>query len=173
VLAEARKFGICLTIAHQSLKQLDDQLVSLILGNAQTQVFFRASRQDSERLSKEAMNIVEQLYERDDHLLQEPENKFTLNEMWEVAFHNLASLQAREAYVMVKGVMEHPELMRTLDNPREPAIEYPFDENYEAIDELQEKHRAGRAELEKRIKKFLKKDDDDEEPPDDLGLIDG
>ncbi|MBN2082528.1 type IV secretion system DNA-binding domain-containing protein [bacterium] len=172
VLAEARKFGICLTIAHQSLKQLEDQLVSLILGNAQTQVFFRVSRQDSERLSKEAINIVEQLYERDDHLLQEPENKFTLNEMWEVAFHNLASLQAREAYVMVKGVMEHPELMRTLDNPTEAAIEYPYDAKYVAIDELREKHRASRAELEKRIKKFLNKDDNDDDPPEDLGFID-
>ena len=90
VLGEARKFGICLTMAHQSLKQLDDKLISLILGNAQTQVYFRVSRQDAERLSKEAMNIVEQLYERDDHLIQEPEHKFTLNEMWEVAFHNLA-----------------------------------------------------------------------------------
>ena len=31
VLAEARKFGLCLTMAHQSLKQLDDKLVALIL----------------------------------------------------------------------------------------------------------------------------------------------
>jgi type IV secretory pathway TraG/TraD family ATPase VirD4 len=38
VLTEARKFGLCLTMAHQSLKQLDDKLVSLILGNAQLQV---------------------------------------------------------------------------------------------------------------------------------------
>jgi type IV secretory pathway TraG/TraD family ATPase VirD4 len=172
VLAEARKFGICLTIAHQSLKQLDDQLVSLILGNAQTQVFFRVSRQDAERLSKEAMNIVEQLYERDDHLIQEPEQKFTLNEMWEVAFHNLATLQAREAFVTVKGVMEHPEKMRTLDNPREPAIKYPFDERYMSLAELRAGHLSDRGKLEKRIKGFNKRDDaDDSAPPADLDFI--
>jgi len=53
VLTEARKFGLCLPMAHQSLKQLDDRLVSLILGNAQTQIYLRVSRQDAERLSKE------------------------------------------------------------------------------------------------------------------------
>ncbi len=176
VLAEARKFGICLTMAHQSLKQLDDKLISLILGNAQTQVFFRVSRQDAERLSKEAMNIVEQLYERDDHLIQEPEHKFTLNEMWEVAFHNLATLQAREAYVTVKGIMEHPEKMRTLDNPQEPAIKYPFDERYKSLPDLKAGHSRDRANLERQIKEFTKReggDDSNGEPPADLGFLDG
>ncbi|MCH7471357.1 TraM recognition domain-containing protein [bacterium] len=69
MLAEARKFGLCLTMAHQNLKQLNDKLGSLILGNAQTQVYFRVSRQDAEQLSKESANIVEQLYEREDHLM--------------------------------------------------------------------------------------------------------
>jgi hypothetical protein len=118
------------------------------------------------------MNIVEQLYERDEHLLQEPENKFTLNEMWEVAFHNLATLQAREAYVTVKGVMEHPEKMRTLDNPREPAIKYPFDERYGSLAGLRENHARSREALEKQIRNFNKRDDDqDSEPPEDLGFI--
>lgn len=174
VLAEARKFGICLTIAHQSLKQLDDALVSLILGNAQTQVFFRVSRQDAERLSKEAMNIVEQLYDRDEHLLQEPEQKFTLNEMWEVAFHNLATLQAREAFVTVKGVMEHPEKMRTLDNPTEPAIQYPYDERYKSLSVLKARHFNDREELEVEIKEFTKREagnDSEGEPPADLEFL--
>lgn len=112
--------------------------------------------QNAERLSKEAMNIVEQLYERDDHLIQEPEQKFTLNEMWEVAFHNLATLQAREAFVTVKGVMEHPEKIRTLDNPREPAIKYPFDERYMSLAELRESHARVREALESRIKNYTR-----------------
>lgn len=93
VLTEARKFGLCLTMAHQSLKQLDDKLVALILGNAQTQVYFRVSRQDAERLAKESSNMKAQLEAKEDHLMQEPVSKFSLSEMWEVAFHNLASLQ--------------------------------------------------------------------------------
>jgi hypothetical protein len=43
VLTEARKFRLCLTMAHQSLKQLDAKLVSLILANAQLQVQVSAS----------------------------------------------------------------------------------------------------------------------------------
>ena len=66
VLAEARKFGLCLTMAHQSLKQVDDKLAALILGNAQTQVYFRVGRQDAERLAKESANIIEQLIEQDE-----------------------------------------------------------------------------------------------------------
>ena len=54
MLAEARKFGLCLTLAHQSLKQVNDTLAALILGNAQTQVYFRVGRQDAERLAKES-----------------------------------------------------------------------------------------------------------------------
>jgi len=133
--------------------------VSLILGNAQTQVFFRVSREDAERLSKEAMNIVEQLYERDHSLMQEPEHKFTLNEMWEVAFHNLSRLKAKEAFVMVKGEMDHPERMRTLDNPREPAIDYPYDDRYFSLSELKSDHALIRMALENEIAKFNRDDE--------------
>lgn len=121
-LTEVREIFRCLTMAHQSLKQLDDKLVSLILGNAQTQVYFRVSRQDAEQLSKESANIVEQLYEREDHLIQEPEYKFTLSEPWEVAFQNMARLRQRKAKVMIKGPMDALELMRTQDNPVRPPI---------------------------------------------------
>ena len=148
-------------------------MVSLILGNTQIQVFFRVSRQDAELLSKEAMNIVDQLYERDTHLMQEPEQKFTLSEMWEVAFHNLSRLQAREAYVMVKGIMDHPERMRTLDNPTGPQMTFPFDESYLSLPDMKAKHAHVRQELEKRIESFNREEElDDTEAPDDLEFFD-
>ncbi len=139
VLAEARKFGLCLTMAHQSLKQVDDKLAALILGNAQTQVYFRVGRQDAERLAKESANIVEQLIEQDENepLMQERERKFSMNELWEAAFHQLARLEPRKAYVMVKGAMEHPELIRTIDNPMGKSVKFPYGESAVTLDELE------------------------------------
>lgn len=130
VLTEARKFGLCLTMAHQSLKQLDDKLVSLILGNAQTQVYFRTARDDAERLAKESANIIKDLTEQEDRLMQEPERKLSLSEMWEVAFHSLARLPARNAFVMVKGAMEYPEKIQTLDNPYARPTKFEYSELY-------------------------------------------
>lgn len=138
VLAEARKFGLCLTMAHQSLKQVDDRLASLILGNAQTQVYFRVGRQDAERLAKESANIIEQLIEQDESepLMQERERKFSMYELWEAAFHSLARLEPRKAYVMVKGAMEHPELIRTITNPAAKSVKFPHGEGYAKLEAL-------------------------------------
>jgi hypothetical protein len=155
VLTEARKFGLCLTMAHQSLEQLDDKLVALILGNAQTQVYFRVGRADAERLAKESANIIRQLQDKQDHLLQEPENKFTLQEMWEVAFHGLARLSQRQAYVMVKGAMEHPEKIRTLDNPVGRPVQFPYSEAYMPLDQLEAQARERREEIDAAVMAYL------------------
>jgi hypothetical protein len=47
ILSEARKFGLHLTLAHQSLSQLQTRLSGAI-GNIQTKVLFGMSRQDAE-----------------------------------------------------------------------------------------------------------------------------
>jgi hypothetical protein len=178
VLTEARKFGLCLTMAHQSLKQLDDRLVSLILGNAQTQVYFRVSRQDAERLAKEAENIVEKMTSQDDVLVQEMEHKFTLQELWEIAFHNLSRLEFRKAYVMIKGVFDHPELIRTTDTPFIEKTEFPFSEDYSTLDNLDSSYKARKDGIEIVLKEYAKKDEkkpeskDDEKPPENLGFLD-
>ncbi len=175
VLAEARKFGLCLTMAHQSLKQLDDKLISLILGNAQTQIYFRVSRQDAERLSKESENMLENLQARDDHLLQEPENKFTLMELWEVAFHKLSRLEFRHAYVFVKGVMEHPELIRTLDNPLRGYTDFVYSDDYVSMEALEQSYKERRKQLNVEILKHLMRDKTQEkeeiETPEDLKFL--
>ena len=54
VLSEARKYGLSLTMAHQTLAQVSSELRSLILGNAGIQVYFRLNRQDAQLLAKEA-----------------------------------------------------------------------------------------------------------------------
>jgi hypothetical protein len=54
VLSEARKYGLSLIMAHQTLEQIPKELRSVILGNAGIQVYFRMNRQDAELLAKEA-----------------------------------------------------------------------------------------------------------------------
>lgn len=54
VLSEARKYGLSLVMAHQTLAQVSDELRSIILGNTGIQVYFRVNRQDAQVLAKEA-----------------------------------------------------------------------------------------------------------------------
>ena len=156
VLAEARKFGLCLTMAHQSLKQVDDKLASLILGNAQTQVYFRVGREDAERLAKESANIISQLIEQDEPpLMQERERKFAMNELWEAAFHSLARLEPRKAYVMIKGAMEHPELIRTIDNPVSKTVKFQYGETYSKLEALDATLKQRGKDIEQETQSYL------------------
>ncbi|MCC7139431.1 MAG: type IV secretory system conjugative DNA transfer family protein [Planctomycetes bacterium] len=50
ILAEARKFGLTLTVAHQYLQQLRPEVLDAVLGNVGTVVALRVGAQDAERL---------------------------------------------------------------------------------------------------------------------------
>ena len=54
ILSEARKYGLSLVMAHQTLAQIPEELRSLILGNAALQVFFRVNRHDASLLARES-----------------------------------------------------------------------------------------------------------------------
>lgn len=53
MLAEMRKYHLCLTLAHQHLGQLSPSVRDAVLGNAGTVVTFRLGPEDAEVLSKE------------------------------------------------------------------------------------------------------------------------
>lgn len=53
-MAEARKYKLSLTLAHQNLSQLPEKLRASILGNCGLQAYFRISRLDAELLAKES-----------------------------------------------------------------------------------------------------------------------
>ncbi len=53
VFAEARKYGLSLTVAHQYLEQVADPIRAAIFGNVGTLVAFRVGAQDAERLARE------------------------------------------------------------------------------------------------------------------------
>lgn len=53
LLAEGRRFGCSLVLAHQTLAQLSSKMRSMILGNVGTKVVFRSGREDGATLSKD------------------------------------------------------------------------------------------------------------------------
>ena len=53
ILAEGRRFGFSLVLAHQTLAQLSPKMRSLILGNVGTKFVFRVGRDDAATLSKD------------------------------------------------------------------------------------------------------------------------
>ncbi|MBI5511436.1 MAG: type IV secretion system DNA-binding domain-containing protein [Deltaproteobacteria bacterium] len=53
LLAEARKYGLGLVLAHQHLAQLDEGLTSALLGNCGTLVTFRVGAEDAGLLARE------------------------------------------------------------------------------------------------------------------------
>lgn len=53
ILSEARKYKLCLTLAHQYLGQLDEKLKEAIFGNVGTIICFKVGIEDAEILAKE------------------------------------------------------------------------------------------------------------------------
>lgn len=53
LLSEARKYRLCLTLAHQYLEQISPQILAAVLGNCGTLVAFRVGASDADRLSPE------------------------------------------------------------------------------------------------------------------------
>lgn len=56
VLAEARKYRLCLTLSHQYLDQLSPEVRQAVFGNAGTMITFRIGHTDAELLAKEFAN---------------------------------------------------------------------------------------------------------------------
>jgi type IV secretory pathway TraG/TraD family ATPase VirD4 len=53
MLSESRKYGLCLTLAHQYLGQLDEKLREAIFGNVGTVICFKVGIEDAELFEKE------------------------------------------------------------------------------------------------------------------------
>ena len=55
MFSELRKFKIGLTLAHQYMYQLDDEIRHAILGNAGTIISFRVGTEDAQHMAKEML----------------------------------------------------------------------------------------------------------------------
>jgi len=53
ILSEARKYRLCLVLAHQYILQLEEEVAAAIFGNVGTIITFRIGAEDSEYLEKE------------------------------------------------------------------------------------------------------------------------
>ena len=99
ILSEARKYGLSLVMAHQSLSQIPDDLRGLILSSAGLQVFFRVNRSDANILAKEVFAYSG--YEVKSQGVSRP-NYWSYTEEWEHRIGELQSLPPRTCYVKHK-----------------------------------------------------------------------
>ncbi|OJW84170.1 MAG: hypothetical protein BGO69_11910 [Bacteroidetes bacterium 46-16] len=60
ILAESRKYGLSLFLAHQYLEQLDERIRAAIFGNVGTIISFRVGASDAEYLAKEFYPVFNQ-----------------------------------------------------------------------------------------------------------------
>lgn len=144
VLSEARKYGLSLIMAHQTLAQIPEELRSLILGNTGIQVYFRLNRHDASLLAKEAFQYSG--YEVKSARLRGTKY-WSLGEEWEHHTEALQNLPPRVCYAKHKiegGVI--PFSTAEIERPWETLLmkereyeiflqEYPFGKKYLAARE--------------------------------------
>jgi hypothetical protein len=103
VLSEARKYGLRLVLAHQTLEQIPTDLRSIILGNAGIQVYFRINRKDAELLAKEAFTYSGYNVKTVQMSSATMNMKYwSLGEEWERNFAKLQSLPPRHCFIKHK-----------------------------------------------------------------------
>lgn len=127
VLSEARKYGLSLIMAHQSLSQIPDSLRGLILSSAGLQVFFRVNRSDASLLAKEVF---------------QSSGSGVRSDGWERKIAALQQLPPRTCYVKHKiqggairlSTVHVPAPSECLQMSQEDCVEYmstiPFGHNY-------------------------------------------
>ncbi|MHB8858303.1 MAG: type IV secretory system conjugative DNA transfer family protein [Thermoleophilia bacterium] len=110
IMSEARKYGLSLTLAHQSLVQLSDDLRDIILGNAKNFIIFRCDRQDAELIIKYIKD-----YDPFDWKLKTESSitYFSKDEQWEEGIGEIISLPTQIAVLKTKG--KEPRMFRTYD----------------------------------------------------------
>ena len=110
IMSEARKYGLSLILAHQSLVQLDQNLRDIILGNAKNFVVYRCDRQDAELIIKYVKD-----YDPYDWKIRNENSYtyFTKDEQREEGISELISLPTQVAILKTKG--KEPKMFRTYD----------------------------------------------------------
>ncbi len=106
ILSECRKFGLHLTLAHQTLSQLDQRMIGA-LGNIQLKLVFAVDRNDAEILARKLFSVDG---ERVKHVVNdEPQQDrthpvfYTLQEEWEKCIQAIQNLPPRHALVKIQG----------------------------------------------------------------------
>lgn len=112
IMSEARKYGLSLILAHQSLEQLDEKLRAIILANAKNFVIFRTDRNDAELLVKYVLSYDPFMAKT---VSLEGSDYFGVGEQYELGIAELTELPERMAVLKTKGM--EPRLFATYDLP--------------------------------------------------------
>lgn len=100
ILSEARKYNLALTVAHQYVEQMEDEVKAAVFGNVGTMIVFRVGATDAEIFEKEfAPTFI---------------------------MDDIVNLSAHQIYLrlMIDGVGSAPFSARTLDPVQQPAHSY-------------------------------------------------
>lgn len=132
-LSESGKYGISLTLAHQNLDQIEEDLLASILGNSSIRLVFRIQREDTERIAKEIFQIdTEKVkWERTKDFEVLSRTYYTPQEEWENKYKLLTNLKNRHAYLNIIGKGTYP--LRTVDTQYYPIPEKEFQAQAEEI----------------------------------------
>ena len=97
ILSEARKYNLALTVAHQYIEQMEDEVKAAVFGNVGTMIVFRVGATDAEVFEKEFAPV------------------FVLDD--------IVNLSAHQIYLrlMIDGVGSSPFSAKTLDPIQKPG----------------------------------------------------
>lgn len=131
ILSEARKYKLCLTVAHQFIAQMTEEVRAAVFGNVGTMIAFRVGAEDGTALEKEFAPV------------------FTTDDF--------VSLGFAQVYLklMIKGAASAPFSARTRDKPPIPEVTY---EN-EVIEASRRQFAKPRTQVEKDLAEWLKVDE--------------
>ena len=120
LLSNARKFGLGLCIAHQTLSQLTPRMLGA-LGNTDTRMIFGVDRYDAEYLGKIVGRVDAEAIKREAKTATQYELFASTQEQWETWYDALRFQPPRQALVMSQ---ERPAvILRTLPVPTYRATE--------------------------------------------------
>lgn len=139
ILSESRKYNLALTVAHQYIEQMEDEVKAAVFGNVGTMITFRVGATDAEAFEKEFAPY------------------FTMDD--------IVNLDAFQVYLrlMIDGVGSKPFSAHTLDPMQRPAVSHaeavvahsratygkPVFEVTEEVTEFYNKHKTSTIEKEK------------------------
>ena len=98
VFSEGRKFGMGMTVAHQTLSQLSPRMMGA-LGNIETKIIFSIERYDAEYLAKVVGRVDTEAVKRDSKTDTQHEVFSPLPEQWEQVIDKLRFQRPRRATV--------------------------------------------------------------------------
>ncbi len=126
ILSEARKYKLSLTIAHQYIEQMSDEVRAAVFGNVGTMIAFRVGSYDAEVLEKEFAPVF--------------------------IAEDIVNLGFAQVYLklMIKGIGSPPFSATTINRPKIPEITFAK----EVIEASRAQFARPRAEVESSIKEW-------------------